>query len=83
MSAPDKWIGLRLIELKTRHNTNRPGGFAVFRLQGQEDTVGIKIIEDYTIQSILERVPTLSFTEIVYAEDYYGQIILRVRSRRG
>lgn len=82
MKAPESFVGLRITDLKTRHNCNLPGGFIVFRLQGPEDTVGKKIIQDYTICSILNRVPSLSECEIISAEDYYGTFVLRVRSPR-
>ena len=77
---PEKWVGMRVKDLIEIHNVQRPGGFQVYRLQYPEDKTGRLITEDITLASACERVPSIADARIVYAEDLYGTIVLRIRS---
>ena len=80
MKAPQSFVGHQVKDLIELHNTNHRFGFRIFRLQSAEDTVGKHIVDDPTIQSAIDRVPTLADDTIIMAEDYYGTYILRVRT---
>ena len=82
MRAPESFIGHQVKELIQMHNTNFLYGFRIFRLQGAEDNTGIHILDDFTVWSACDRVPSIADSWIISAEDYYGQFILRIRSRR-
>lgn len=77
----DRFVGHTMEEMVEIHNCNSFEGFTVFRLQSDDDTIGTRIADDYTIRSLLQRVPSLKRCYIWQAEDYYGTIILRVRNK--
>lgn len=73
-----KYIGRTLDELAQVTGFNYKG-WAVFLLANQEDTVGQRIDEDFTLRSLLQRHPELDPACLVeFAHDFYGQIVLRV-----
>ena len=80
--APESFIGHKVKDLVELHNTNGRFGFRFFRLQAPDDTVGVQIVQDPTVRSAIERRPSIADSWIVYAEDYYGEYILRISSRR-
>ena len=80
--APESFVGHQVKDLVQLHNTNPRHGFSIYRLQNEEDDTGMHILDDPTIRSAIERVPTLADAWIITAEDYYGVFLLRVSSRR-
>lgn len=57
----------------------RNKGYRVYLLRGDADSTGVKLAEDYALSFILHKHPELARCRIVYAEDYFGMQIFRVR----
>ena len=73
-----KYIGRTLGELAHVTGFNYKG-WAVFLLANQGDAVGRRVDEDFTLRSLLQRHPELDPACLVeYANDYFGEIVLRV-----
>ena len=57
----------------------RHKGYRVYMLQGEDDSTGVKLAEDYALSYILHKRPELAGCRIVSAEDYFGMQIFRGR----
>lgn len=54
-------------------------GYVVFLLRDSQDNTGRRIRKDFSIRLVLHHHPELAECEVVYAENYYGELILRVK----
>ena len=74
---PNTYIGKSLKELSIRTGFHHDK-WCIFILRDLQDTVGTRITDDYYLRTILHRYPGLGCAVVKIAEDYYGQIALRV-----
>ena len=72
----EKLIGHQLKELAGADF--RQKGYCIYLLRDAEDSVGVRVADDFKILTILERHPDLATATVRSAEMYYGQILLRV-----
>ena len=77
MCLPD-YLDKTLGELaKQTHILFKP--IRIFLLEGKEDTVGHRYADGYSVKQIITQFPALTYYVVATAENYYGEIILRVR----
>lgn len=53
-------------------------GWVVFLLRDKDDDTGERVAEDFRISQIVRKHPELTGCIVKYANDYYGQTVLRV-----
>lgn len=53
-------------------------GWAVFLLRNTEDEIGARVGEFFSLREILRKYPALGNCVVKYANEYFGQTVLRV-----
>ena len=54
------------------------GGYSVFVLQDEDDITGIPLGTDISIGLILRENPEYAKSKVIYANDFFGIVVLRV-----
>ena len=70
-------IGKTLAEIHKDLGANS-NGYAVFVLENEDDTVGKRLDEDFSIGLILNKHPEYAHYKVKYENYFYGEIVLRV-----
>ena len=53
-------------------------GYSVFTLQDDEDTIGVRLDDDISIELILRKYPEYKDCVVKYENDFFGTTVLRV-----
>lgn len=56
-------------------------GYRVFVLDGEDDTSGKAVATGYELKNIVSQHPNLRSMRVASEEDYYGETIIRLRSK--
>lgn len=56
-------------------------GYRVFVLDGEDDTSGKAVATAYELKNIVSQHPNLRNMRVASEEDYYGETIIRLRSK--
>lgn len=72
----ERYVGKKLEQFKNEGIRHKP--IRIFCLNDRADSTGVPLVEGYTFGQILNQIPAASKAVIEYAEDYYGELILRV-----
>lgn len=70
-------IGKTLAEIHKDCGCNL-GGYSVFFLQDENDIIGKRLDEDFSIGLILIKYPQYANCKVKYENDFYGTTVLRV-----
>lgn len=76
------FIGKTLAEIHKDCGCNM-GGYSVFVLQDENDTIGKQLDEEFSIGLILRKHPQYANCKIKYENNYYGTTVLRVEKDSG
>lgn len=57
-------------------------GYRVFVLEGENDTSGKAVATGYELKNIVSQHPNLRSMRVASEEDYYGETIIRLRSKQ-
>lgn len=79
MEKTEKFIGATLLDA-AQSTSIFFNPIRVFVLANEQDTVGRQLPGSYTIQQVIIRNPELKDAVIAFADNYYGETILRVRT---
>lgn len=75
---PETFIGKTLAELAEQTSMFwKP--IHVFALDGEDDDTGKRLIDAYSIRQVVTAIPAVATATVAFANDYYGETILRVR----
>ena len=70
-------IGKTLAEIHKDCGSNI-GGYSVYVLQDEDDTLGKPLYGEYSIELILKKHPQYANYKVKYENDFYGITVLRV-----
>ena len=73
----EQYEGLTLKEIAPDLDCNYKG-VVIFQLRDVNDVQGRRIAEDFSLKTLLFRLPNLSDKKVVSANDFFGQTIFRV-----
>lgn len=71
-------IGKTLDEIAKETTTDLWGGYSIFELQDEADTIGKEIDMSYSVKAILKNHPEIANYKVKYENDFYGTTVLRV-----
>ena len=71
-------IGKTLSEVAMDLSPSFYGGYSIYVLQNEFDTVGVHIDTSYSVSAILINHPYLSDYKVKLENDFYGTTVLRV-----
>lgn len=51
----------------------------IFALEGEDDDTGKRLMDAYSIRQVVNAIPAAASATVVFANDYYGELVLRAR----
>ena len=71
-------IGKTLAEIAVETTADFRGGYSVFILQAESDTIGKEIDMSYSVRAILKNHPEIANYKVKFENNYYNTTVLRV-----